>query len=96
MDPTIGSIIVGVLTLAGVIITVLAGNASTRKLLVYRMDLLEEKVEKHNKFGDRLEAIETECTRRQTECKGKFRGAERDIAEHELRYHGQQLAQHPP
>ncbi len=87
MDPTIGVIVVGALTLAGTIITVSVGNNGTRKLLVYRMDQLEEKVEKHNKFSSRLEAIETECTRRQTDCKGKFKGAERDLKEHVLQCH---------
>lgn len=95
MDPTIGMILVGVLTLAGTVTTVVVGNNGTRKLLVYRMDQLEAKVERHNKFGDRLGEVESECKRRQTECKGRFTGVKRDITEHVLECHPHVAQQGP-
>lgn len=58
-------IAVALITLAGVIITVLAGNKKTEKsiksqtdLTIYRIDQLEKKVEKHNKVVERVYVLE--------------------------------------
>ena len=50
MTQIIVSIITGVFTLAGVIITVIAAN----KLTLYRIEQLEKKVELHNNAVERL------------------------------------------
>lgn len=58
-------IAVALITLAGVIITVVAGNKSTKKdikanadLTIYRIDQLEKKVEKHNQVVERVYVLE--------------------------------------
>lgn len=58
-------IAVALITLAGVIITVLAGNKKTEKsikaqtdLTIYRIDQLEKKVEKHNQVVERVYILE--------------------------------------
>lgn len=48
------TIIVGVLTLVGTIITVISGN----KLMAYRISELEKKVDKHNNLIERTYALE--------------------------------------
>lgn len=48
------TIIVGVLTLAGTIITVISGN----KLMAYRIEQLEKKVDKHNNLIERTYNLE--------------------------------------
>lgn len=47
-------IIVAVITVIGVIIS----NNSTRKLILYRIDQLEHKVNKHNNLIDRMYKLE--------------------------------------
>lgn len=58
-------IAVALITLAGVIITVAAGNKKTQKdikanadLTIYRIDQLEKKVEKHNQVVERVYILE--------------------------------------
>ncbi len=58
-------IAVALITLAGVIITVVVGNKKTSKdiksqtdLTIYRIDQLEKKVEKHNQVIERVYALE--------------------------------------
>lgn len=59
------AIITGVFTLAGVIITVLAGQRRTAKdlkeqsnITLYRLDQLEKKQDKHNSLIERMYAVE--------------------------------------
>lgn len=49
-----GTVIVGLLSLAGTII----GSYSGMKLMSYRIEQLEKKVEKHNFFAERLPVVE--------------------------------------
>lgn len=58
-------IAVALITLAGVIITVVVGNNKTSKdikshtdLTIYRIDELEKKVEKHNQVVERVYVLE--------------------------------------
>jgi hypothetical protein len=58
-------IAVALITLAGVIITVVVGNMKTSKdiksqtdLTIYRIDELEKKVEKHNQVVERVYTLE--------------------------------------
>jgi hypothetical protein len=58
-------IAVALITLAGVIITVVSGNKKTEKsikanadLTIYRIDQLEKKVEKHNQVVERVYILE--------------------------------------
>lgn len=49
-----GTVIVGVLSLIGTII----GSYSGMKLMSYRIEQLERKVDKHNNFAERIPVIE--------------------------------------
>lgn len=49
-----GTVIVGVLSLLGTII----GSYSGMKLMSYRIEQLERKVDKHNSFAERIPVIE--------------------------------------
>lgn len=49
-----GTVIVGVLSLLGTII----GSYSGMKLMSYRIEQLEKKVDKHNNFAERIPVIE--------------------------------------
>lgn len=51
-------IIVAVITVIGVIISNYFSNNSTRKLILYRIDQLEHKVNKHNNLFDRVYKLE--------------------------------------
>lgn len=51
-------IIVAVITVIGVIISNYFSNNSTRNLILYRIDQLEYKVNKHNNFIDRVYKLE--------------------------------------
>lgn len=64
-EGVIVAIITGVLTLAGTIITVLAGNRKTNENLRInqavtdtKLDTLTREVQKHNNFGERIPVIE--------------------------------------
>lgn len=50
-----GAALTAAVTLIGVILT----NKTTRHLIIYRVEQLEKKVDKHNNFDRRLIAIET-------------------------------------
>lgn len=52
-------IIVAVITVIGVIISNYFSNNSTRKLILYRIDQLEHKVNKHNNLIDRVYQLES-------------------------------------
>lgn len=49
-----GTVIVGVLSLIGTII----GSYSGMKLMSYRIEQLEKKVEKHNSYAERIPILE--------------------------------------
>lgn len=51
-------IIVAVITVIGVIISNYFSNNSTRQLILYRIDQLEHKVNKHNNLIDRVYQLE--------------------------------------
>lgn len=53
------SIIVAILALVGTFIGTLGGILAANKLVVYRIDQLELKVEKHNSVIERVFKIET-------------------------------------
>lgn len=60
-----GTLITAAFTLAGVVITVVAGNKSTAKqikaqsdLTLYRIEQLETKQDKHNTLIERMYAVE--------------------------------------
>ena len=52
------ALLTGAFTLAGVIITVVVGNKNLEKLIVYRIEQLEKKQDKHNTLIDRMYAVE--------------------------------------
>jgi hypothetical protein len=57
------SVIVGVLSLAGTVI----GSFSGMRLMSYRIEQLEKKVDKHNNFAERMPVVEEKmkvCERR--------------------------------
>ena len=62
MDSAWAVIIVGALTLIGTIITVSVGNTSTRKMLSYRMEQVENKMDKHNCLIERMYKVEERCS----------------------------------
>ncbi len=49
-----GTVIVGILSLIGTLI----GSFSGMKLMTYRIEQLEHKVDKHNNFAERIPVIE--------------------------------------
>lgn len=53
-------IIVAVITVIGVIVSNYFSNNSTRKLILYRIDQLEHKVNKHNELIDRVYQLENQ------------------------------------
>lgn len=53
-------IIVAVITVIGVIGSNYFSNNSTRKLILYRIDQLEHKVNKHNELIDRVYQLESQ------------------------------------
>ena len=70
MELIMAEIIVAVITVIGVIVSNYFSNNSTRKLILYRIDQLEHKVNKHNnlidsvyKLEDRENIIETKVER---------------------------------
>lgn len=69
MDSAWAVIIVGALTLIGTIITVSVGNTSTRKILSYRMEQVEKKMDKHNCLIERMYKVEERCSISENEIK---------------------------
>lgn len=51
-------VIVGLLSLAGTVIGTFAGILTSNKLVVYRIEQLEKKVEKHNSVVERTTVLE--------------------------------------
>lgn len=62
MDAAWAVIIVGALTLIGTIATNLISNTSTKKMLCYRLEQLEHKVDKHNCLVERMYRVEERCS----------------------------------
>lgn len=58
MELIMAEIIVAVITVIGVIVSNYISNNSTRKLILYRIDQLEHKVNKHNNLIDRVYKLE--------------------------------------
>ena len=52
------SIIVGVLALAGTLIGSILANSKTQALVTYRLQQLEDKVNKHNNLVERMYKVE--------------------------------------
>lgn len=51
-------IVVGLLSLAGTLLGSLGGILAASKLTNYRLSQLEAKVDRHNRFGERIPVIE--------------------------------------
>lgn len=62
------TIIVGLLSLAGTLLGTIGGIIATQKLVMYRLEQLEIKVDKHNKIVERTFQLE-----------GRMNEAEHDI-----------------
>lgn len=54
------TIVVAILSLAGTLIGSLFGILASNKLVVYRIEQLEKKVEKHNNVLERVYILETD------------------------------------
>lgn len=54
-----GSIVVAILSLIGTLIGTLGGIVAANKLVAYRIEQLEKKVEKHNQVVERVYILET-------------------------------------
>lgn len=52
------TIVVALITFLGGLIGTLAGSFSGYKMVAYRVEQLEKKVEKHNNFAERLPVLE--------------------------------------
>ena len=64
-------IVVALLSLVGTCIGTLGGILATQKLVTYRLQKLEEKVDKHNNLIDRMYKIETRVTLLEDEMKAR-------------------------
>lgn len=62
-------IIVALISFAGTVVGSLIGVVSASKLTVYRIEQLEQKVDKHNKVIDRVYALEQVSAVREEEIK---------------------------
>lgn len=51
-------VLVALISLAGTIAGSFGGVLASSKLTAYRLQLLEEKVDKHNRFAERLPVVE--------------------------------------
>lgn len=69
------TIIVGLLSLAGTLLGTIGGIMATQKLVMYRLQKLEEAVGKHNKIVERTYQLE-----------GRMNEAEHDIRDLKGRY----------
>ena len=54
------SVIVALITAAGALIGTYFANRKTQALLSYRLDKVEEKLDKHNHFETRISKLETD------------------------------------
>lgn len=64
-------IVVALLSLVGTFIGTIGGILATQKLVTYRLQKLEEKVDKHNNLIDRMYKIETRVTLLEDEMKAR-------------------------
>lgn len=64
-------VVVALLSLVGTFIGTLGGILATQKLVTYRLQKLEEKVDKHNNLIDRMYKIETRVTLLEDEMKAR-------------------------
>lgn len=64
-------IVVAILSLVGTFIGTIGGILATQKLVSYRLQKLEEKVDKHNNLIDRMYKIETRVTLLEDEMKAR-------------------------
>ena len=53
------TMIVAILSLLGTLLGTLGGIMAANKLVIYRLEQLEKKVEKHNKVVERMYNVET-------------------------------------
>lgn len=51
-------ILIALLSLAGTLLGTLGGILASSKLTSYRLSRLEEKVDRHNRFGERIPVLE--------------------------------------
>lgn len=63
-------IIVGILSLIGTFIGTMGGIMTSNKLTSYRLNLLEQKVDKHNNLIDRMYKVENRVSIIEDELKG--------------------------
>ena len=66
-------IIVGMLSLIGTFIGTMGGIMTSNRLTGYRLDQLEQKVEKHNNLIDRMYKIENRVSILEDEMKGNIK-----------------------
>lgn len=52
------AIVVALLSLAGTLLGTLGGIVASSKLIAFRIEQLEKKVEKHNQFAERIPVLE--------------------------------------
>lgn len=64
-------VVVALLSLVGTFIGTIGGILTTQKLVTYRLQKLEEKVDKHNNLIDRMYKIETRVTLLEDEMKAR-------------------------
>lgn len=64
-------VVVALLSLVGTFIGTIGGILATQKLVTYRLQKLEEKVDKHNNLIDRMYKIETRVTLLEDEMKAR-------------------------
>lgn len=64
-------VVVALLSLVGTFIGTIGGILATQKLVSYRLQKLEEKVDKHNNLIDRMYKIETRVTLLEDEMKAR-------------------------
>lgn len=64
-------VVVALLSLIGTFIGTLGGILATQRLVTYRLQKLEEKVDKHNNLIDRMYKIESRVTLLEDEMKAR-------------------------
>lgn len=64
-------VVVALLSLIGTFIGTIGGILATQRLVTYRLQKLEEKVDKHNNLIDRMYKIESRVTLLEDEMKAR-------------------------
>ena len=64
-------VVVALLSLVGTFIGTIGGIFTTQRLVTYRLQKLEEKVDKHNNLIDRMYKIESRVTLLEDEMKAR-------------------------